>query len=196
MKFKNGKELEFHDILSLEDKQIYEVLDLVAKHTIKQLRDYESKGLDLSYLTAAQKNTVIVSKNRVVFGRSPDELRRQKKVLVTLHSQERILERIGSNELATILDIIQRIIDTNIVLKAQFKGYSSLSYTLTKSGDQAYKLPISFKWVKGKRQILSVTVTHRDAHPSEMTHKIVHNYELSKRMIEFKKNLVKRNQKN
>lgn len=195
MKFKNGKELEFHDILSLEDKQINEVLDLAAKHTIKQLRDYESKGLDLSYLTVAQKNRVLVSKNRVVFGRSPDELRRLKKVLVTLHSQERILERIGSNELATILDIIQRIIDTNIVLKAQFKGYSSLSYTLTKSGDQAYKLPISFKWVKGKRQILSVTVTHRDVHPSEMTHKFIHNDELSKRMIEFKKNLVKRNQK-
>lgn len=195
--FQDLEELEFFDILSLEDKQINEVLEIASQNTKKQLQEYESKGFDISYFTVPQKLRVLVSKNRIVFRRSPDELRRQKRVVVTLHSQERVLERMGSNELETILDIIQRIIDADKVLKAQFKGYSSLSYTLTKDGDPAfYKLPISFKWVKGRRQILSVTVTHRDAAPSKMTTKIAHNDELADRMAEYRRKLVERSQKN
>ena len=100
------------------------------------------------------------------------------------------------NELETILDIIQRIIKADKVLKAQFKGYSSLSYTLTKNGDPTfYKLPISFKWVKGRRQVLSVAFAQRDALPSKMTTKIAHNNELADKMTEYKRKLIERSEK-
>ncbi|WP_164667747.1 hypothetical protein [Virgibacillus doumboii] len=195
--FQDFEDLEFFDILSLEDKQINEVLAIASQHTKKQLQEYETKGFDISYLTVPQKHRVIVSKNRVVFKRSPDELRRQKRVVVTLHSQQRVLERVDSNELETILDIIQRIIDSDKVLKAQFKGYSSLSFTLIKDGDPAlYKLPISFKWIKGRRQILSVTVTHRNAPPSKMRTKIANNHGFAERMVEYRRKLVEQSQKN
>lgn len=192
VEFQDHEKMEFFDILSLEDQQITEVLNIASEHNIKQLRDYESKGIDLSYLTSAQKGRVILTKNRVVFGRSPHELREQRKVVVTFHSQERILERIGSDEIQTILDVIQRIIDADTVLKAQFKGYSSLSYSLTNSRDRIFKLPISFKQVQGRRQILSVTVVSREAKASEMTQKITEDDELADRLAAFKRNLVKR----
>lgn len=196
LKFQDFEEMEFYDILSLEDKQINEVLEIASQYTKIQLQEYEDKGIDLSYLTAIQKHRVVTSKNRIVYGRNPDELKREKKVVISLHSQGRALEREGSNELETILSIIQRIIDADKVSKAQFKGYSSLSYTLTKNGDPAfYKLPISFKWVKGRRQILSVTIAHRDAPPSKMTAKLAHNGELADRMAEYRRKLVERSQK-
>ncbi|MGQ4668108.1 hypothetical protein ACUIJN_20215 [Metabacillus halosaccharovorans] len=194
--FHDSEELEFFDILRLEDKQINEVLEIASKYTKKHLQEYEEKGFDISELTVVQKERVLTSKNRIVFGRNPDELKREKKVVVSLHSQGRILERVGSKELETILDIIQKIIDSDKVLKAQYKGYSSLSYTLTKDGDRTYKLPISFKWVQGRRQVLSVTVANRNAPPSKMTTKIAHDDDLADRMAEYRRKLVERSQKN
>lgn len=195
--FKDSEVLEFYDILKLEDKQINEVLEIAAEYTKKHLRKNEDKGNDLTYLTTPQIRRVLTSKNRLVFGRTSDELRKQKKIVFTLHSQERILERIGSNKLEIILEIVQKIIDADKVLKAQYKGYSSLSYTLAKDKDpEHFKLPISFKWVKRKRQISLVTVAYRGAPPSEMTSKIVNDDKQADKMAEYRKKLVERSKKN
>ncbi|MHA6261501.1 hypothetical protein ACXYMX_16700 [Sporosarcina sp. CAU 1771] len=193
--FQNLEKMEFYDVLSFEEKQINEMLEIALQYTKKQLQEYEEKGFDITYLTSSQKCRVLSSKNRVIYGKSPEELKKEKKVVVSLHSQGRILERLGSNKLKTILDIIQRIIDADKVLKAQFKGYSSLSYTLTKNGDRTFnKLPISFKWVKGRRQVLSVTFAQRDALPSKMTTKIAHNDVFADKMVEYRRKLVERSQ--
>lgn len=125
-------------------------------------------------------------------GRNPDELRKQKRVVVAMHSQERILERMGSNQLPGVLDTIQRIIDADFVLKAQFKGYSSLSYSLTNQKDRTYTLPISFKTVGGRRQILSVILISRDAEPSTMTQNVGQDDKVAEEMAALKRNLVKR----
>ncbi len=194
--FSDLEVMEFFDILTLEDKQINEILEIASQNTKWHFRN-ETKGIDISYLTATQKQRILISKDRVVYGRSIDDLRSQGKVLVTLHSQKRILERIGSNKGDIIIDIIQRIVEADKVLKAQFKGYSSLAYTLTKRGDpKYYKLPISFKWVDGKRKILSVTVTHKNASPSTMTTRLDYDDDLVRRMEEFKRRLVERSNKN
>lgn len=195
--FQDLEEMEFFDILSLEDQQINEVLEIASKNTKLDLQCLQDKGLDISYLTEKQKKRVITSKNRIVLSRNVEELYREKKVVFTSHSLNRLLEREGSNTQETILITIQRIIDADKVSKAQFKGYSSLSYTLTEVGDTAsYKLPISFKWVKGSRQILAVTVSHRNAPPSIMTSKIVHNKELSDGLAEYRRKLVERSKEN
>ncbi|TMN21730.1 hypothetical protein [Lentibacillus cibarius] len=188
--------MEFYDVLSLEEKQVHEVRAIASQYIRIQLQEYKDKGFDIPYLTANQRHRVVRSKNRIVFGRNPATLKREQKIVISLHSQVRVFEREGSKELKTILNIIQRIIDADKVSKAQFKGYSSLTYTLTKDGDPtSYKLPIRFKWVKGKRQILSVTVSFRDAPPSKMTTKIANSEELESRMAAYRKKLVDRSQK-
>ena len=73
-------------------------------------------------------------------------LRREKKILIAIHSNIRILERLGSDELPVVISLIDRIINTDTVVKAQFKGHPTLSYTMAKSNDpDHYRLPISFE---------------------------------------------------
>lgn len=192
IKFEDDEEMVFFDILLLEEHQINEIKEIASAYTKYKLTKVEREGIDLSTLTTAQERRVLVSKNRIIYGRTADDLYKQRKVVFTMHSQEQMLERTGSNQLPKVLETIHWLIDTDIVLKAQFKGYSTLSYSLTARKNRRILLPISFKFSKGKRQILSVTLISKDADPSMLTQSFSQDDVLSDRMAEFRRKLVKR----
>ncbi|PIC67989.1 hypothetical protein CSV78_04140 [Sporosarcina sp. P16a] len=114
-------------------------------------------GIDLSDLTTAQMSRGLLFKARIIFGKTTDELYKHRKVVITMHSHERMLEKTGSNKLPKVIETIQWLTDTDSVLKAQFKGHSSLAYSLTTRRKRTIVLPISFKFVRGRRYLLSLT---------------------------------------
>lgn len=186
----------FFDILSFENHQITEIKKIASAYTKHNLTKKERVDIDLSDLTPEQKRRVIYTKNRIVFGRTAEELYKKKRVVITMHSQERLLERTGSNQLPKVIETIQRIVDTDMVLKAQFKGYSSLSYSLTIQTNRSIILPISFKMVGGRRHILSVTLISKDAEPSKLTQSLSQDDEVTNRMAALRREIVRRQHKN
>lgn len=195
VKFQDGEVIEFFDILSLEDHQIAEINEIASAYTRHKLTNEERVGIDLSILTTAQKSRVLLSKNRIIFGRTADELYKQRKVVIAMHSQERMLERTGSNQLPKVIETIQWLADTDSVLKAQFKGYSSLSYSLTTRRKRMIVLPISFKFVRRRRHLLSVTLISKDAEPSKLTQSLSQDDDLTDRMAELRRKIVQQQHK-
>jgi hypothetical protein len=83
------------------------------------------------------------------------------------HSIKRMFERVGFVSRDTIVIIIDRIKATNVVQKAQWKGFPQLSYTVKENGDpERYKISLSFKPVNGERYIRVITVSNV---PSELS---------------------------
>ncbi|WP_226682137.1 hypothetical protein [Sutcliffiella horikoshii] len=108
------------------------------------------------------------------------------------------MERLGSDELHTIINIIERLQMSDIVKKAQFKGYPALTYTLMKEGDSdKYIIPIAFQLVGENRQIIRIiTISFKDAPPKALEHRLNTDLEMVIKMELFKKRLVEKyNQK-
>lgn len=190
---KDEKIVTFRDIVALKESQIKQVTDIAFKYTRDELI-YDTKGFDIKDFTPRQQIGVLRAKRKIVYNKTPEQLRERKVITFSKHALERMLEREGSNSLGKQFEMIQKIIDADRVLKAQFKGNSSLTYTLTKQQDRkGYKFPISFKWVNGKRQILTVTLTREDAPVSQMSTKLGANQDTMNKMEEFKKKLKERN---
>ncbi|HBI05157.1 MAG TPA: hypothetical protein DDY49_14140 [Paenibacillaceae bacterium] len=145
VKFRDGKTLIISDIIKFEERQQEEIKAIAVDYTKANLCKYEEEGIDLSYLSEIQKETILNKKNRIVSGKTPDELQKKKIITMSLHSLKQMYERIGSNELTVILSLIDRIIHSDFVLKAQFKGYPTLSYTLMEKNDpDKFKFPVFF----------------------------------------------------
>ncbi|GGH76468.1 hypothetical protein JOD43_002058 [Pullulanibacillus pueri] len=196
VKFRDGKRIRIDDVISFEARQISEIQNIASNHTKEELKS-EPEGKDLSYLTKQQKQTVINFKNRLVAGKTSEELRKQKIVSVTLHFTERTLEREGSNQLPIIIGLIDKIVAVDSVLKAQFKGYSTLSYTTAIQNDpDHYKLPITFKLYRDRRQVRMITIAFRGAPPKNLTQNIIQDSAMNERMVEFKRKLLEQSRKN
>lgn len=195
--FKNNETLRINDILRFEQKQIDEITAIAIDYTKEQLRDFEEEGKDLSYLTTSQQKLVVRTKNSIVAGKTSGELKKEKIVLISLHSNHRMLERLGSDELSVIISLVDKIVDSDMVLKAQFKGHPTLTYTMAKSNDaDEFKLPISFQWKAGGGRIIKmITLTFKGAPPKKLANKIVQDSDTAQRMAEFKRKLVEQSKK-
>lgn len=191
VKFRDGETLFISDIIEFEEKQQDEIKAIALDYTKVQLRKYEQEGKNLSYLTNDQKEVVLYTKNLILFGKTANQLSKEKIVVVSIHSLERLYERLGSDELSIIIDIIDRIFHTDFVLKAQFKGYSKLSYTLMEKSDpDKFKLPISFfRKINGLRYIRMITLTFKNSPPKKMTTRLAQDMDLLNRMDNFKQKI-------
>ncbi|MBS4178817.1 hypothetical protein [Lederbergia citrea] len=191
VKFRDGETLVISDIIEFEEKQQDEIEATAGDYTKIQLRQFNQDGKDLSYLTDEQKKIVLRTKKLTVDGKTADQLWGQKIVSVSVHSNERILERLGSDELSVIISIIDRIINTDFVIKAQFKGYPALTYTLMKSDDpEKFKFAVSFKRKnKGHYTLQIVTLTFKNSPHNKMTTRLIQDANLLNRMEDFKRKL-------
>ncbi|WP_407269680.1 hypothetical protein [Radiobacillus sp. PE A8.2] len=171
--FEDGETLEIDDVIEFGDEQTLEIQQIAAKYTKPNLRGAE-KGEDLSYLNDGQKEEIILIKNDLVGDKSFRELLDKKIVVITDHSKDQLLLREGSNDTSHLISMVNRIVQTDTVLKAQYKGYTELTYTTAKVADPShYKLAISFKkGNRGNRYIKSITVAFRNAPTKQMTSKI------------------------
>ncbi|ESU31835.1 hypothetical protein G3A_14520 [Bacillus sp. 17376] len=127
-------------------------------------------GKDLDYLSEdLQKPTILEEKERIVGSLSSRTLHEKRLVRQGKHSLKRILERVGSDSITTVIGIIDKVKLTNNVQKGQFKGYPQLSYTLRIEGDpDRYKISISFEKVKSGNRIIKV-VTVSNVQSSEIS---------------------------
>jgi hypothetical protein len=193
--FKDGTIITFRDVIVLTESQKKQILNIASNYTRNELL-YDTKGFDLEDFTLEQQQSIILTKNEMVFNKTPKQLLERNVIAFSKHALERLLEREGSNSLKKQFKIIYKIIESDSVLKAQYKGNSSLTYTLAKNKDkEGYKIPINFKWMNGERQILTVTITRKDAPTSQMSTKVGADQEILNRMEEFKKKLKERKRK-
>lgn len=172
--FKDEDTLIINDIIAFEQKQKDEIKAIAREYTKVELKRDEKTGKELTYLTDPQKKTVLITKDAIVDGKTPEELRDQYIVNISLHSNVRILKRLGSDQVTIIIDLINRVKKVDSVKKAQFKGHPSLSYTTIQTTDpEEFELPISFTTVKGGgRSIKLVTVYYKDQPHEEMETRI------------------------
>ena len=142
---------------------------------------------------------MIKTKDKTFGHKTGLDLYNQKIVRVSSHSLDSLNLRLGSDSLSTIISIINKLNKANVVFKAQFKGFSTLSYTLGEANDpDAYKIPVGFIWEKGTQRIIRIiTVIFRNAPTKNMSSKLSHDDETSKRMELFKQKLIEQaNNKN
>lgn len=157
VRFRDGEQLVMNDIITFDDKQIAELQSVAFRYTKFEIRKIEKYGVDLSYLNEQQKQVIINTKNCIVQGKSNSELLDDDIVQVSLHSVERSLKRLHSNSQAQIINLVEKLKEVDVVLKGQFKGYPSLSYTTMKQGDSdSFKLPISFVRNKQSAQAIKI----------------------------------------
>jgi len=199
VKFRNEEKMKIVENISLEPHQVDEIKAIATEYTKYDLRHIEPEGKDLSNLTQEQKDRVIRIKDRIVDGKTAEQLRKDNIVKISIHTICRMLERIGSNELAVTISLIDKIIHCDSVYKAQFKGFPQLSYTLRDTSDpEQYILPVSFKFKagNGKGIMKLITVAYKGAAPTPMSAKIAHNDEQAQRMLDFKRRLLEQSRKN
>lgn len=192
--FSDGEKLIIKDIINFEQAQIYEIKGIAADFTKFQLRKVEKYGKDITYLTELQKQVVLNTKNRIVSGKTSAKLLDEEIIQVTLHTNERSLKRIGSDNQTTIISLVDKVKRTDIVVKAQFKGYSALSYTMMENNDPAeFKLPISFVWGFNKRRrIKMITVAPQNTEIEVMETSIAEINPVMAEMLEKIKGRLKK----
>lgn len=168
--FSDTEELVIHDIIAFTQSQMDGIKQIASRYTKVQLRTIEKYGKDTKPLTESQKQTVLDNKNDILSGKTSKDLLEEEIVQVTLHSNKRSLERVGSNDETIFISLVDRLKKTNFVKKAQFKGYPELTYTtLEKGATDTIKLPISFKRMhNGNHTIKMITVAPKDTEPVAM----------------------------
>lgn len=144
MTFRDEKQLEVIDVNQFAAPLVEEIQGIAAYWTQSELQSTKEEVRDLECITEDNKQVVIDNKNRIMQPHSSSYLHDKKIVHVTFHSLERIFQRVSSIGRGTFIDLIDRIRATNNIAKAQWKGYSTISYTLTEIGDpEEYKFPMS-----------------------------------------------------
>jgi hypothetical protein len=109
-------------------------------------------GKDIE-LTEPQRLSVLDNKQRII----AIESNPRKKVRFGEHSLTRIFQRVGSDSEPIIIGLIKRLILTDKVYKAQWKGYPHLTYTVMQINDpEEYKFSISFMFERCGENIINV----------------------------------------
>jgi hypothetical protein len=187
--FKDREIVCLKEIITLERDQIDEIRSWASDYELSRLKQ-KKYGLTLSYLTDTQKTVVLSTKNSIMAGKTGQEMKDEKTVKISEHFVERLSQRIGSDKKAIIIQLIEKVRDTNIVNKAQFKGYPHLSYTVTKNGDpDEYTFAIAFmRLSSGKHRIQIITVHLKNDEPEETEWRVSeYNDEYAKTLAKLEK---------
>ena len=151
------QKIEFFDPINLSGEQQGYILDIASKYTRQELIGIE-QGIDIEpKLTNSQQKAVLRLKNEIIGDYTADKLFDRDIVKLTGHSLKRLVELTGNNKRPDIIGIIQKVIDGDKVQKAQFKGYTQLSYTLM-TNDSRDKTPISFLGNETKISVVTLTI--------------------------------------
>ena len=194
VRFRDNEKLVMNDIITFDNKQIAELQSVASRYTKFEIRKIEKHGRGLSYLNEQQKQVIINTKNRIVQGKSNSELLDDDIVQVSLHSAERSLKRLHSNSQAQIINLVEKLKEVDVVLKGQFKGYPSLSYTTMKQGDlDSFKLPISFVKNKQSAQAIKIITVIPKVEAEDMEVSIAEMDPAIAKMLEKMKKRLKRN---
>jgi len=185
VRFRDKERLVINDIIVFEDDQKGQIKAIALKFTKNQIQKDKRSGFDLTYLSDKQKQIIIDTKNDILAEKTSEELLDEDIVSVSLHSMERSLKRIGSNSLDSIIKLVEKLKKVDVVIKAQFKGYPTLSYTTMENHDpEEFRLPISFvKSKKMSRGIKILTVIPK-GQPERMEVSIAEVNPLNAKMFE------------
>ncbi len=194
VRFKDKERLVINDIITFEDEQITELKTIALNYTKFEIQKIEKYGVDLSYLNERQKQVIIDTKNSLIHGKTNDELLDDETVQVSLHGAERSLKRLGSNNQAQLIKLVERLKEVDIVLKGQFKGYPTLSYTTMKQQDQdEFKLPISFVRNRQFNRVIKIITVVPKVEAEDMEVSIAETNPAVAEMLEELKQRLKRN---
>ncbi|MER2107662.1 MAG: hypothetical protein ABS949_12055 [Solibacillus sp.] len=171
IEFHDEQKILFSDVIDFEEDQIEEIKDIALTYTQKELY-WKQTGIPLqNELTNDQKKVVIALKDRVVNNKNADQLIRMKLVKVLPHALRQLLERPKKGEMLNNEYVVDKLITTDRVKKALFKGYPQLSYTMYSRFDpDQFEIPISFVVKRGRpTKVLIITVYFAEA---EDTHTV------------------------
>lgn len=160
--FEDKEAMLITGVIEFDDKQLTQIIQISSAHTKFELNEMDN-GFNLKDLTSEQKATILQEKkNIVISGKEyPQELFDKKLVYLTFHALERSFQRVQQEVANMDIYIIEKIIESNKVLKAQYKGFPQLSYTLqTKNESEKFNSSISFVIHNGiARYIRVITVS-------------------------------------
>lgn len=171
IEFQDEQKILFSDIIDFEEDQIEEIKDIALRYTQIDLR-LKQTGIPLqNELTNDQKKLVVDFKDQVVDNKTADQLIRMKLIKVLPHALRQLLERPKKGETLNDKYVVDKLILTNQVKKALFKGYPQLSYTMYSVSDpDKFEIPIGFVVKRGiPTKVLIITVYFAEA---EDTHTV------------------------
>lgn len=180
VKFKDGQELEVNDINNFKEPQINEISRIAIQWTQRRLKA-QKNGFDILTLKENQKENVLEQKEVIVQSGTSEELYDNKIIKISLHSIERTFQRIGSIGRATYISLIDRIRQTDTIIKVQWKGYPQLSYTFAeKKEPEKFMAALSFLLRRsGNHSIKMVTIVKEVEGSERMESRLVENPSLT-----------------
>jgi hypothetical protein len=139
---KRNKVIIFDDVIQLTTKQWAKIFEKSSLKTEKQWLQPKTKGVKIK-LTPDQRRDVLAHKDGFVQNHTVDSLMLARMIRFTDHGLERISERIdkmppeeppSEEALRAMVDLVIR--STEVSQDAEWKGYSSLSYSFKGIYDQ------------------------------------------------------------
>jgi len=161
IEYQDGNKILFSDVIDFEEEQIEEIKDIAIENTQKELIAWTQTGIPLqNELTNAQKNEVVAFKDRVVKDKTAEQLISMKLVKVRPHALKQLFERPQKGNTLNGEYVVEKLILTDQVKKALFKGHPQLSYTMYSIFDpDQFEIPISFVVKEGRPpEVLIITV--------------------------------------
>lgn len=193
VRFKDKERLVINDIIAFDDDQMDQIKAIALDYTKLQIQKVENYGFDLSYLSNQQKQIIIDTKNDILSDKTSEALLDEDIVLVSLHSIERSLKRLGSNNLDRTIYLVDKLKKVDVIIKAQFKGYSTLSYTTMENHDpDEFILPISFVIGKKMDRVIKIITVIPKVQLKEREEMEASIAELDPNMAEMMEKLKKR----
>lgn len=189
IEFIDRKKITFSDVIDFEEDQEDEIKDIASRYTQTGLKMKQS-GISLqNELTIDQKNVVIDLKKQVVNTNTAEQLIAMKLVKVLPHALQQLFQR--QNKIAYNTEyVVNKLVHTDQVRKALFKGYKQLSYTMYSISDpEEFEIPISFLVKRGSPTTVQIiTVYFADAIDTHTVNTIGERDEIKSKLLDFYRN--------
>lgn len=153
------------DIIEFDQRQFTQLKQISSSYTQLELHSMD-KGFDLAYLSNDQKKDIINKKREIVNlgNQSPQTIDEEKLIFLSKHALQRCFERVKQSVGNMDIYVIEKLIQSDRVLKGQYKGYPQMSYTLqTENETEKFNTSISFViHSDNERNIYVITVSRTE----------------------------------
>lgn len=186
--FSDKSKITFSDIIDFEEDQKREIKNIALRFTKTELKMIQT-GIPLqNELTIDQKNVVVDLKKQVVNAKTAKQLIALKLVKVLPHALKQLFQRTPDGVAHNNEYLVNKLIHTDQVKKALFKGYAQLSYTMYSLSDpEEFEIPISFIVKRKHTEVLIITVYFADAIDTHTVNTIGEGDENKRKLLAFYK---------
>lgn len=192
VRFKDEQEIHIADINKFGDAQLNEISQIAGQWTQRQLQN-QKQGCNIESISNFHKEIILHEKDKIVQPITSEELYDNNIIKISLHSIERTFQRVGTIGRGTYIELIDKLKQTNKVIKTQWKGYQHLTYTLEKRKDpEKYKIVISFLFRRKSINHINIITIIREVISSgsePMENRLMEDPLLAKAFTEMEKRL-------